>query len=494
MATYYVRKSGNDGNGGESAGDAWLTIDKAANEVAAGDTVYIGSGVYRELVTMDTAGTSGNQISFIGDIDGSQTGDAGPVILTAHDSETAVPARNGCIDMNGKEFIVWQYIIMVSGLLHVLYGDTADHMAYEGVEIKDCAIIASGITTDNAVYLNLNSGATPSTTGLVVERCYVYGNFTLVHDNNASAHVNLKATIQNNVVQQVFNDTNSILLDHDGSSDTYSIGGVDIVNCTFLGNYSYCVIGQYLKNTTNQVRVLNCIGMSVQSAMVYETNCTNDAMYEDYNFLCSGNPKLGDVEQGGNSDGSVAPFLLGGLADLMFYKKMGWSPYKPWEPMRLLDGTFADVAIEAGSSSFAPADDLYGMARPMGRTPADDAGAVEARIRPQQETGTTYSGSNAAMLAGTGYVEFLMPVDAESTTVTVWGRYDSSYTGTLPTMKVIRITGDSDQSDVMTGAADNWEQLSCTFTPTASGYVTIQLWSYDTSGSGEAYFDLLEGT
>jgi hypothetical protein len=62
MTTYYVRKSGNDSNGGTDPDtDAWLTIDKAANTVAAADTVYVGAGVYRELVTMDTPGSSGSQ-------------------------------------------------------------------------------------------------------------------------------------------------------------------------------------------------------------------------------------------------------------------------------------------------------------------------------------------------------------------------------------------------------------------------------------------------
>ena len=75
MATYYVSKLGNDSNDGTSAATAFLTIDKAANEVASGDWVYIAPGTYRELVTMDTSGginygttpEGWNTIQFFGD-------------------------------------------------------------------------------------------------------------------------------------------------------------------------------------------------------------------------------------------------------------------------------------------------------------------------------------------------------------------------------------------------------------------------------------------
>ena len=59
MSTYYVRKSGNDGNDGESAAQAWLTWQHAADNVGAADVVRIGAGVYRETVTLATSGSAG---------------------------------------------------------------------------------------------------------------------------------------------------------------------------------------------------------------------------------------------------------------------------------------------------------------------------------------------------------------------------------------------------------------------------------------------------
>lgn len=55
-STYYVSTSGNDSNPG-TINEPWLTIQHAANEVQAGDTVYVRQGVYNEVVTMKSSGS-----------------------------------------------------------------------------------------------------------------------------------------------------------------------------------------------------------------------------------------------------------------------------------------------------------------------------------------------------------------------------------------------------------------------------------------------------
>lgn len=61
--TYYVATTGSDSNPGTLA-QPFLTIQKAANTVAAGDTVDIFGGMYRETVTMQQSGTSDARITF----------------------------------------------------------------------------------------------------------------------------------------------------------------------------------------------------------------------------------------------------------------------------------------------------------------------------------------------------------------------------------------------------------------------------------------------
>lgn len=63
--SYYVAADGSDSNDGRSLSNPFLTIQKAADTVTAGDTVYIRQGRYKEAVYMaDTSGSSGNQIVF----------------------------------------------------------------------------------------------------------------------------------------------------------------------------------------------------------------------------------------------------------------------------------------------------------------------------------------------------------------------------------------------------------------------------------------------
>ena len=62
-STFYVAKSGSDGNSGSFTAP-WLTIQHAANSVTAGATVYVETGVYKESVNFPNSGTSANPITF----------------------------------------------------------------------------------------------------------------------------------------------------------------------------------------------------------------------------------------------------------------------------------------------------------------------------------------------------------------------------------------------------------------------------------------------
>lgn len=62
--TYYVRPDGDDGNSGLSSGEAWRTIQHAADRVNVGDTVLIGEGIYHEMVRLRASGAPGKTITF----------------------------------------------------------------------------------------------------------------------------------------------------------------------------------------------------------------------------------------------------------------------------------------------------------------------------------------------------------------------------------------------------------------------------------------------
>jgi hypothetical protein len=62
-SSFYVSKSGSDGNSGSFTAP-WLTIQHAAKSVTAGATVYVEAGVYNESVNFPASGTSSQPITF----------------------------------------------------------------------------------------------------------------------------------------------------------------------------------------------------------------------------------------------------------------------------------------------------------------------------------------------------------------------------------------------------------------------------------------------
>lgn len=68
-ATYYVRTDGNDANtgSGNSASEAWATIQHSADSAQPGDVVLVQAGTYLENVTITKAGTSSLPITFRGE-------------------------------------------------------------------------------------------------------------------------------------------------------------------------------------------------------------------------------------------------------------------------------------------------------------------------------------------------------------------------------------------------------------------------------------------
>lgn len=80
MTTYYVDgDTGDNGNGGESSGDAWETITYAVTQISGGDVIRVikTAGAYTDTFTV-TANYSANPVTITGDDDGDP-----PVITTA---------------------------------------------------------------------------------------------------------------------------------------------------------------------------------------------------------------------------------------------------------------------------------------------------------------------------------------------------------------------------------------------------------------------------
>ena len=122
---YYVAKAGNDGNPGTET-HPWLTIQKSADTMVAGDIVYIKSGTYNEKITPQNSGSPGSYItysSFSNDV----------VII---DGQNLLPSGErwlGLLDANQKNYIKIQGLRAVNSRFAGFFAVQADHIVFENL-------------------------------------------------------------------------------------------------------------------------------------------------------------------------------------------------------------------------------------------------------------------------------------------------------------------------------------------------------------------------
>ncbi len=109
-AIYYVAPNGDDSNPG-TFDKPWKTIQKAANTLAAGDTVYIRAGTYHERVEPQNSGSAGKPILYA-----AYPGD----LVTLDGSGVDIPEWGGLFDVTNQSYIT------VSGL-RVMHGRSNTH-------------------------------------------------------------------------------------------------------------------------------------------------------------------------------------------------------------------------------------------------------------------------------------------------------------------------------------------------------------------------------
>jgi hypothetical protein len=141
MTTYYVDGAvGDDTNAGtsEGAGNAWATIQKSADTVIAGDTVWVkATGTYVENVTATTAGTAGTAIWWKGY--SSTTGDQGKVTIDPSSAGNAVSCTGN--------YNFWENFIFTGASSNGYSSSTGDSQAFYNCEFTSNG--AAGCQGDN---------------------------------------------------------------------------------------------------------------------------------------------------------------------------------------------------------------------------------------------------------------------------------------------------------------------------------------------------------
>lgn len=476
MATYYVRKSGSDSNAGTSAGAAWLTIAKALSSsgIASGDTVYVGAGTYREVVTVAmTSATAETKI--IGDVSGQYTGDPGEVIWTARvtDDNTA-PVSASTLDLAGRDYLTFENLVIFAGTSRCVAGSTTHST---NITFRRCSLRASVTGNGLATY----TGVVNVAGNWLFENCYLIahssGGVIVTLPTSSSADYDASIVFHNCFFLSLGTGGNWAIQLGSTGANSFKGGGVYVYNCSFWGING---ISAANGTTTYPLSVYNSYFYMQGTAL---SAASTGLLVEDYNVFTAGTSRT-NVSTGSNSaTNTKAPAWSEGREHLL-----GLRQVRPWGMP-----SESSVLLGFGAQSGGPSTDMSGGPRPSGGGSTSYAvGPFERPHSGTKETSVTHAGSAALKITGPGYHDFQVPVDASATTITIYARYDTNHAATnKPQIKVLNggECGVADDTATMTAAVDTWEALALTFTPTSAGIVTIRCISRSAAGNGIAYFD-----
>jgi parallel beta-helix repeat protein len=153
---FYVSPAGDDANPGSEA-QPWRTIQKAADSLVAGQTVYIMAGTYAERVVPQNSGTAGNLITFAAQPGAAVTIDGNGVTLPDDLAGLFEIAFNDYIRVTGLRVINAQPytdnggILVRNGSFITIDGNSTDHTASSGIGVWGSNhVTIDGNTVDHA--------------------------------------------------------------------------------------------------------------------------------------------------------------------------------------------------------------------------------------------------------------------------------------------------------------------------------------------------------
>lgn len=321
MATYYTGKGGSDVSDGTSWANRKLTIQAGENLcTSAGDVLYVGPGEYDESVTFSNTGSSGSEITYIGDYSGANTdGAGGPVVLanTAFmDGAYQVLRGFKSIDSDSTGAIIIK----------------ADNVTVEQCHITNYGAAGAGIFIGNGATAYSNT---------TIRRCYIVPGFGIGIKAQASADY---ASNTGNVIE------NCVIIGAAGNGGTgimiFNTAGWTIRNCTIIGTGDYGVRAFSLP-TSELITVNNCIISGCRWGLIASVS---GELVEDYNAISNCSAARSNVSTGSNST-TDTPYL----DSRWFFEALnGGTLITPFD----LDANSGLVELNSGTG--APSADLRG--------------------------------------------------------------------------------------------------------------------------------------
>lgn len=467
MATRYVGIGGNDGNSGLTWALRKLTLNGVEDTpVVANDLIYVGPGVHREMLTVDVSGGAGTEIVYVGDVTGEHTDGVGGIVRITGSDNDQTTARNNVILASAKNYRIFRGFCLDFCAQQII--DTANSCTHWTVE--DCCLQSNALF--DQVYV---IGDAQSDWNIL--RCL----FLLTKSGNSyGIDFWSAAGIQDasHLVQ------NCLFITGQGRGIAVAeVGGVTVRNCTFCsGAYGlWCIAALPVGFTA--IAIENCIFTGLATAV---RAAVLGNVLEDYNTFFLNVTDRNQVAIGANSETYPAlfqmPLLHAGASQVSGFQFPWWfSKLSEWSQVRAITG------------NNEPSVDLHGIPRPV--TASKNSWGLMQFVDMELESGTVQAGTYSRVLHDAGQVLVRrIPVTGVEITVTLYMRFEADYEpdpASLPQM-VIKQPGVADRTTVMTVAANNWEQLSDTFTPASPpGFIEVWAESLNTAAAGayEVFYD-----
>lgn len=279
MTTRYVGSGGSDAADGLTWSTRKLTLNGVEDSpVLPGDSVYVGPGTYREMLTVDVSGTAGNPITYIGDYTGANTDKVGGIVrITGSDNDQTNARANG------------------------ITATSRDYRTFKGFVIDTCTVPI------NAASCNT----------FIADQCYLQ-SFSINSGNcfAVSGAAQLANTIQNSVILTAsagngVNFTHTSVLSNIGhivqnclfiggqrGVSFARIGGCTVRNNTFIGRQANAIVvvtalaGGQTETVNNNI--INAASTALSATALGE-------MTEDYNCLTACAVDHSNVSVGANT-------------------------------------------------------------------------------------------------------------------------------------------------------------------------------------------------
>jgi parallel beta-helix repeat protein len=400
LATYYVSNLGNDNGAGSSAAP-WLTLQKAADTVVAGDNVIVRAGTY---VGFDIRrdGTAGSRITFSAEPsvlinqrnvrtpDGINLEGADYVTIEGFTvvgmprtgirtvTNTGVILRNNRCDQNNT----WGILTGFSSNIVIEANECSRSAVEHGIYVSNSAdnptVRGNVLWGNNANGLHMNGDIESGGGDGIISGALVENN--IIYDNGRAGGSGINcdgvqsSLIRNNLIYNTHASGISLYRIDGGGGSTGNV----VVNNTVLvaadGRWALNISGGSTSNTVrnNIFYSAHSFRGSLSISADSLASFTSDHNVVMDRFSTDGGDSRITLAQWRSATGQDQNSIIAAPASL--FVDIAASNY------RLKAGS---AAIDAGTSQFAPPRDLAGILRPQGA--AVDIGAYETSGAPNQE-------------------------------------------------------------------------------------------------------------